>query len=714
MIMNNMDKHIGNGVRIEHRFIKELNKSMWGLVDSDGNNLSEFKYTYIEPWGEGYYKCEIGTQKNLLRADGSEILSQWFNDVFQVYNGFFEIGITIRKSKNNPQTKYLSGLANVNGDIIFPPIFEQMRWLDVVTKEALYGELNGKAYVLLLNGGIYDPERAHLPQKNKISDNFPWDGPKNTICDGCIYSKGIKEKAEGCGRLFKKSFRQNVVKGECEFYKTELNTPSYFEEKKKREQQEAILKAKKVSNIYARNLVLSFIKDKLDGNIKNLVDFNFKELKNDNKYGDCGGYAFSTEKTSIVKAIMSIAFSEVWPNISYEAFDKLEYEADIVNTFSMLFGLPLGENFKGLQKFRPSAEILDRVWTFYRQHYTIGNFVVWPMNKASLALCRNKMGRKYQYIDSFIKALHTACCNTKKGNKDLLQITKSKKFNEYRSNDGFALMCNRLMLDDYLDHRGNPKPIFEGIWSDQKDLSRDEYFNAVNNYLDFCEKIIYDRSKKIINKLKIALDLTDDNIKIDQIIKLDIPDEYHVLESLPEDPKDSISYGKDTSMSIGFIQTYPIPVSQTMPMDNNEIIINGIHKSLSNNQGLIEVKSGFTRYNKQYAYSIVKNIKNTNGVIYILTMHIMTKLQAICIKGNFEERGTTGVRDTTVFEYCRRENLIKFENDKVVGWNKDPYDENFNFGITMNLSENIEYDRSFPLHPLSQLRSFIAEVIDKN
>ena len=43
MIMNNMDKHIGNGVRIEHRFIKDLNKSMWGLVDSDGNNLSEFK-----------------------------------------------------------------------------------------------------------------------------------------------------------------------------------------------------------------------------------------------------------------------------------------------------------------------------------------------------------------------------------------------------------------------------------------------------------------------------------------------------------------------------------------------------------------------------------------------------------------------------------------------------------------------------------------------
>lgn len=92
----------------------------------------------------------------------------------------------------------------------------------------------------------------------------------------------------------------------------------------------------------------------------------------------------------------------------------------------------------------------------------------------------------------------------------------------------------------------------------------------------------------------------------------------------------------------------------------------------------------------------------------------MTKSQAICIKGNFEERGTTGIRDTTVFEYCRRENLIKFENDKVVGWNKDPYDDNFNFGITMNLSEKREYDHSFPLHPLSQLRSFIAEVIDKN
>ena len=40
----------------------------WGLIDTEGNHISEFKYNFVEPAGEGYYKAEIGAKKNLLRV----------------------------------------------------------------------------------------------------------------------------------------------------------------------------------------------------------------------------------------------------------------------------------------------------------------------------------------------------------------------------------------------------------------------------------------------------------------------------------------------------------------------------------------------------------------------------------------------------------------------------------------------------------------------
>ena len=71
------------------------------------------------------------------------------------------------------------------------------------------------------------------------------------------------------------------------------------------------------------------------------------------------------EKTSIMKAIMTLTFTEAWPEISYYGFDHYDYEADMVNTYLMILGFPLGDNFKGLRNFRPDAALLDRAWAFY-------------------------------------------------------------------------------------------------------------------------------------------------------------------------------------------------------------------------------------------------------------------------------------------------------------------------------------------------------------
>lgn len=52
-----------DGVAIACQRIQENEALKWGLIDTEGNHISEFKYGYVEAWGEGYYKCEIGNKR---------------------------------------------------------------------------------------------------------------------------------------------------------------------------------------------------------------------------------------------------------------------------------------------------------------------------------------------------------------------------------------------------------------------------------------------------------------------------------------------------------------------------------------------------------------------------------------------------------------------------------------------------------------------------
>lgn len=72
----------------------------------------------------------------------------------------------------------------------------------------------------------------------------------------------------------------------------------------------------------------------------------------------------------------------------------------------------------------------------------------------------------------------------------------------------------------------------------------------------------------------------------------------------------------------------------------------------------------------------------------------------------------TGKRDTFVYEYALREGFIKEIGGE--GWFENPYDKEFNRGLRMNLSENRKFDRSFPEHRLSQMRTLFAFIIENN
>ena len=193
-----------------------------------------------------------------------------------------------------------------------------------------------------------------------------------------------------------------------------------------------------------------------------------------------------------------------------------------------------------------------------------------------------------------------------------------------------------------------------------------------------------------------------------------IPDRYLKMNSLPDDPSCSCAYGYETDEAECFMMMCPIPLDQAMPFDLPEAVVESIHEALGEDQGLISVNAGKTLSGLDYIYSIVKTLKEPSGVQYCMTMHVCHDLYAVQVQGFFDELGMTGMRDATVFVRAKSEGAVITTDDGVEGWNADPYDPDYKRGCRMNLSERQEYDRWFPLHPLSEARQLAEDIIHMN
>ena len=186
------------------------------------------------------------------------------------------------------------------------------------------------------------------------------------------------------------------------------------------------------------------------------------------------------------------------------------------------------------------------------------------------------------------------------------------------------------------------------------------------------------------------------------------PDEWQQVQTMPEDPPNSVVIMKVNEYSQCMILIFPISKDKVMPFENPQSVINGIHNALENDQGIIEVES-INKKNK-YIYSIIKTKIESNGMQYCLTLHFDISGKYYNVTGFFSENGITGTRDTTVYGLARKDGIVKENMD---GWFADPHDPNYNKGVLKNISENKNFDEMFPFHPLSETRKFIKVLMDQ-
>ncbi len=195
--------------------------------------------------------------------------------------------------------------------------------------------------------------------------------------------------------------------------------------------------------------------------------------------------------------------------------------------------------------------------------------------------------------------------------------------------------------------------------------------------------------------------------KIEMVgMTVSIPDYYQKVKSEQGDPDNSIPFmvQTDNAMCLAFV--YPDVYEHAIPQ-NEETLIQGVRQFLAGNQGLVEIATG-----NDYAYSIVKNLKQPSGIQYILTYQKLFPERIMCVQAYFDEIGTTGIRDNVVLNYAMQEGLIGSEDDPLNGWAKDPYDSSIREGALMNMSEDRAFDSMFPGFPLSMCRELVAVLIN--
>lgn len=260
-------------------------------------------------------------------------------------------------------------------------------------------------------------------------------------------------------------------------------------------------------NAIAKELLTDFIQEKLNGNIDNIRTFNFKTLRDSDRFG-CPGRYFDCDDTEVMRAIYVILWENILPELSMNTLGNAgKYRGDTMNSFHTMFGREIPERpgfYAGLEKYNPPDRIRERVRKFDNKYCgTLGNFVVLPnlyVQKTTLNFYRGT-NQWRDFFDRFLIQLRNVLCDCGEKDPMLEKLVQANKFcfDKFRGETGFQSLKRCLFLDDYCDcSKGyTPKTVFpmNYYWKNPADV--ETYFKDVDSYLDEAELIIDNRSRKI-------------------------------------------------------------------------------------------------------------------------------------------------------------------------------------------------------------------------
>ena len=87
--------------------------------------------------------------------------------------------------------------------------------------------------------------------------------------------------------------------------------------------------------------------ERLEGNIQELINFDFSSLRGDSRYG-CNGRSFDCDDTNLMRGISFLLWGGSFPDLTlYEIGPGKKYRGDTLNTFNRVFGKFVAEQTHG-------------------------------------------------------------------------------------------------------------------------------------------------------------------------------------------------------------------------------------------------------------------------------------------------------------------------------------------------------------------------------
>ena len=252
-----------------------------------------------------------------------------------------------------------------------------------------------------------------------------------------------------------------------------------------------------------RQLVRDFISERLNGDINRLVDFRFDTLNEDAKYGHKADPSVWCNYT-IVRAIMSLAFEDLWPDLCVETLDNYTYQIAPIIRYQRLFGAYIDQrHFLGLDKYRNivSDELIDKACAVVNLCDTIGNLLIWP-SKVTMSQIYDDWKMR-GYFDRMMQAIYASMTGDGKENDDVKAALYNNRalMRKFQGRDGFERFVRHQLMNEFVDEDFKPLSLFKGISNAAKDFNPKDLPEAINEYYDFCKRFIPQRSSKIIEIL---------------------------------------------------------------------------------------------------------------------------------------------------------------------------------------------------------------------
>ena len=266
----------------------------------------------------------------------------------------------------------------------------------------------------------------------------------------------------------------------------------------------------------ARQILRAFIQEKLNGRLDDILTFDFKTLRESEKFG-CPGRRFDSDDTEIVRAVCVVLWEDLLPELSMATLgDRERYRGDTMNSFHTMFGREISNRpgfFTGLEKYEPSEEMRGRVREFGNAYCsTVGNFVVLPnLYVRGTTLNMHRGTNEWRdFFDRFLIQLRIVLCGGEGGDPLLAELVKANGFcfAGFKGAEGFSALVRGLLLEDCCEQESCPKIVFPMNYHWKNPADAEAYFRDAAAYLDNAARIIRNRGRKIRDVLRTKLEQT--------------------------------------------------------------------------------------------------------------------------------------------------------------------------------------------------------------